>query len=998
MRIRSTMPVWVAAAIALPIGGFTAGASLEAVWGAAHALSSAAVTGVQDSSASGVSGSDNAQDGAFAESSSSEAAPSIRIRPAGDVKFRRISFRAGDSEGRIDDGDASVSAGPPETLVYSNTLSSLFISGGFPSFPVADDMRTTSICDCALTTLEFAVGGGGDGTGPGFDVSHTLFTNCPAGGGLPIAGTTGSVGLPDDGDFLVSIDFSSGNVVMDRNIWLRVTPSSESAGTYWGSAAELGYSADYYYNPLGNCFTAIGGGFYASMNARVYCSGDNSAPEPTSPAPGDAAQDLALDTDLSWTVPSARRGQGSYAPRADGSVVVIQPALQDSQAVEEGEQLLGPGSYCSTYEHFLAKNPGARSSAGGCAIEGLCDIPSTRDLFIPDENTIQKTFRIVFHVFCLDNGSNCVATQTAIDNQAVALNQDFEPFKMDFIYETLFHNDTQFRDVISADIDLMKTTYADSPDSKLNIFVANRPDSSASFATFPWSFDALGATGGIMLHSGHVNLQRILGHEVGHCVGLWHTFHGTDEAVGCLDSCYEQAGAPSDTTGDFCSDTNPMPTNNACAEVPGNDPCSGNAWAPTPFRNYMSYTSCRTEWTQQQLGRSQCWSEEVLTPWMELQCEVTYDVLLGTTNPPTTQICSGIEVTTCDPGPLDCDTTYYWQVVSHLLNETTAGPVWSFSTIGGGDCNANSTPDLCEIALGMTPDCQSNGVPDDCDVDPADPDGDGAVSADLDGNGIPDECVPPLQPLAAAAAPFDVRKHRYVSIDATTSGATEVGLKVTLAELRRCSGALERSCTEDNDCDGGASGPCVQHPEVGTEWWVQAPQEEPLGCLPGPCGPTDQFARVDAAFHSQVWTESVLHVGDCEIVPVATYELRSCLPPDGTFCSVPLALGTITQPFISPGFRGNFGDVAGQVIGTEFSAPDGIGNIGDVSAYVLTSQNYGTANTPQTHPTWVDLNGIGAGQPPQYILNVADLGQILKGLQGNKWTDDPGNLNPGSCP
>jgi len=38
------------------------------------------------------------------------------------------------------------------------------------------------------------------------------------------------------------------------------------------------------------------------------------------------------------------------------------------------------------------------------------------------------------------------------------------------------------------------------------------------------------------------------------------------------------------------------------------------------------------------------------------------------------------------------------------------------------------------------------------------------------------------------------------------------------------------------------------------------------------------------------------------------------------------------------------------------------------------------------------------GNPPQYILNVSDLGQILRALQGDKWTDDPGNLNPGSCP
>ncbi len=243
-----------------------------------------------------------------------------------------------------------------------------------------------------------------------------------------------------------------------------------------------------------------------------------------------------------------------------------------------------------------------------------------------------------------------------------------------------------------------------------------------------------------------------------------------------------------------------------------------------------------------------------------------------------------------------------------------------------------------------------------------------------------------------------VAKHRYLSIDVATNGAQPVALRVELVSLRRCSGDRERACTEDNDCDSGASGPCNEHPDVGSFWWVQMPQEEPLGCLPGPCGPTDQFARVDTTPVFNVWTLDTLHVGDCEIIPVATYEIRACLPPGGTICSDPLTIGTITQPFLSPGFRGDYGDVAGPVdaIG-DFTPPDGNTNVVDVSAYILTNQNYGTVNKPQTHPTWVDLHGPGAGNPPQYILNVSDLGQILKGFGGDAWTDDPGNMNPSEC-
>ena len=47
--------------------------------------------------------------------------------------------------------------------------------------------------------------------------------------------------------------------------------------------------------------------------------------------------------------------------------------------------------------------------------------------------------------------------------------------------------------------------------------------------------------------------------------------------------------------------------------------------------------------------------------------------------------------------------------------------------------------------------------------------------------------TPPPEAPQAAAAPYDVRKHRFVSIDASTNGSTPVALKVTLNSLLRCS-------------------------------------------------------------------------------------------------------------------------------------------------------------------------------------------------------------------
>jgi hypothetical protein len=51
------------------------------------------------------------------------------------------------------------------------------------------------------------------------------------------------------------------------------------------------------------------------------------------------------------------------------------------------------------------------------------------------------------------------------------------------------------------------------------------------------------------------------------------------------------------------------------------------------------------------------------------------------------------------------------------------------------DCNANGSPDACDIAEGVALDCNENGVPDSCDIA-------SGASTDVDSNGIPDDCKP----------------------------------------------------------------------------------------------------------------------------------------------------------------------------------------------------------------------------------------------------------------
>lgn len=140
------------------------------------------------------------------------------------------------------------------------------------------------------------------------------------------------------------------------------------------------------------------------------------------------------------------------------------------------------------------------------------------------------------------------------------------------------------------------------------------------FAHFPWS--GPDTQGVVFMNPTRIGAgMATLGHEMGHGMGLWHTFHGVSE-IGD-DPCHKCAEHPDqssqarDYVGDLCGDTMPMPRNWDCFETPGNDPCTGAPWKDTPFDNFMSYGSdeCRQKFTPQQVSRVRCWIEHSPRPF-----------------------------------------------------------------------------------------------------------------------------------------------------------------------------------------------------------------------------------------------------------------------------------------------------------------------------------------------------------------------------------------------
>ncbi|TFK29518.1 hypothetical protein FA15DRAFT_691108 [Coprinopsis marcescibilis] len=289
---------------------------------------------------------------------------------------------------------------------------------------------------------------------------------------------------------------------------------------------------------------------------------------------------------------------------------------------------LATTAWASPAFHFSSLNRNEAHSNSGSTHRGSDDLPDDpsddcgTDISVDDAHKEEKRFRTMRRPHRADEEHftfqlhyhNVVANtsfeggwlddeviQTMVDN----LNADFSSTGVNFELAEINHwseenwffnaNKTEGLDL---EVEMKESTRVGGRDT-LNVWTIQLPNGPAGYAAFPWNFDKTDQDsirdGVILKYSiipggrSKTRFGRTLTHEVGHWVGLYHTFQGK--------SCSGE--------GDFVDDTPmqlaPTSTKNGCTAI---DTC-GNDPGDDPIFNFMDYSSdeCRSEFTPGQIEK-----------------------------------------------------------------------------------------------------------------------------------------------------------------------------------------------------------------------------------------------------------------------------------------------------------------------------------------------------------------------------------------------------------
>lgn len=192
---------------------------------------------------------------------------------------------------------------------------------------------------------------------------------------------------------------------------------------------------------------------------------------------------------------------------------------------------------------------------------------------------------VYFHVITNTSGAGNVST-AQINNQISVLNAAYAPYAISFtlVSTNVTANNTWYTMGYGSTAERnAKTALRQGGKNALNIYTANIGGGLLGWATFPSDYSGNPSNDGVVLlysslpggSAAPYNLGDTGTHEVGHWMGLYHTFQG---------GCARNATSGGDLVADTPAERSPAygcPVGrNSCANIAGND----------PITNFMDYT------------------------------------------------------------------------------------------------------------------------------------------------------------------------------------------------------------------------------------------------------------------------------------------------------------------------------------------------------------------------------------------------------------------------
>ena len=201
------------------------------------------------------------------------------------------------------------------------------------------------------------------------------------------------------------------------------------------------------------------------------------------------------------------------------------------------------------------------------------------------------------YVHIIKPNNNATVTNQMINDQIAVLNAAYAPVQASFnlVSTDTTVNSTWYTGCMGRSEQAMKQALHQGGSNDLNIYLCSPSGGLLGLATLPWDYNNWPSLDGVAIldetmpggNATDYNFGDTAVHEVGHWMGLYHTFQGACTA-----------------NGDRVADT--APERSPAYGCPRNrDTCGGSG--ADPVSNYMDYTddSCMFQWSPGQIRRMQ---------------------------------------------------------------------------------------------------------------------------------------------------------------------------------------------------------------------------------------------------------------------------------------------------------------------------------------------------------------------------------------------------------